>query len=311
MAWRYLDAALVEQLNQLELSARTIVEGAAIGQHRSPARGGSIDFRQHRAYAAGDEPRRLDWRVLARTERPFIKEYDQETNLRCMLLLDVSGSMAYGRRWGTKSEAAAKLAAALAYLMLRQTESVGVALCGRRIQRWVGPAAGPRQLSTIIDQLERSSAEGESGIAACMHEAAERIERRALVVVVSDFFTDIDALRKAMAHLRHERHEVLMLQVLDPDEVEFPFSEWARFRGLEGEAPLLIQPAALREVYRGNFLAHQEALQAACRKLHVQQETYRSDLPLLEWLTHFLRRRTANVNPATSASSSSRAGKSR
>src|SRR5512143_2739945 len=124
---RYLDPNLVERLNHLELSARRVVEGSTIGLHKSPIKGASVEFRQHRFYVPGDEPRRLDWRVLARTDRPYIKEYDEETNLRCVLLLDCSGSMAYGRDNGTKYDAAARITASLAYLTLRQTESVGLA----------------------------------------------------------------------------------------------------------------------------------------------------------------------------------------
>src|SRR5580700_6735046 len=131
---RYLEPTLVERLNHLQLSARSVVEGSITGQHRSPVKGASVEFRQHRFYTPGDEPRRLDWRVLARTDRPYIKEYDEETNLRCALILDSSGSMAYGRNSGSKFEYGAKLVAALAYLMLGQTESVGVALCGARIE---------------------------------------------------------------------------------------------------------------------------------------------------------------------------------
>ncbi len=136
---RYLEPALVERLNQLQLSARSVVEGSISGLHRSPVKGASIEFRQHRFYTAGDEPRRLDWRVLARTDRPYIKEYDEETNLRSLLLLDTSGSMSYGRKSGRKFDYAAKLVAALSYLMLGQSESVGMALCGAKLDHWLAP----------------------------------------------------------------------------------------------------------------------------------------------------------------------------
>src|SRR5438874_13488126 len=140
---RYLEPNLIERLNQLQLSARRVVEGSIAGLHRSPVKGASVEFRQHRPYAPGDEPRRLDWRVLARTDRPYIKEYDEETNLRCAILLDSSGSMAYAGQSGdsSKFEYASKLAAALAYLMLAQTESVGLGVFGRRIESWLAPHA--------------------------------------------------------------------------------------------------------------------------------------------------------------------------
>src|SRR5688572_3398752 len=162
---RYLEPALVERLNHLQVSARSVVEGAISGAHRSPVKGASVEFRQHRFYAPGDEPRRLDWRVLGRTDRPYIKEYDEETNLRCVLMVDESGSMAYGNEAGaasagaggasgaasagvsagSKFDYAAKLAASLAYLMLGQTESVGLSLFGDRLEQWLAPKAGTAQ----------------------------------------------------------------------------------------------------------------------------------------------------------------------
>src|SRR5215212_2492871 len=155
---RYLEPSLIERLNALQLSARRVVEGQTIGQHRSPVRGASIEFRQHRAYVPGDEPRRLDWRVLARTDRPYVREYDEETNLRCTILLDRSGSMAYrggGSKRVRKFDYAAKIAASLAYLMLGQTESVGLATFGTKMEAWVPPHNAGGQLARIIDVLER------------------------------------------------------------------------------------------------------------------------------------------------------------
>src|SRR3989337_781266 len=159
---RYLDPALVERLNHLQLSARSVVEGSITGAHRSPVKGASVEFRQPRFHTPGEEPRRLDWRVLGRTDRPYIKEYDEETNLRCALLLDTSGSMAYGNaKSGPKFEYAAKLVASLAYLMLGQAESVGLGLVGKKLSQWLSPKAGPAQLSRVVDLLERAAPGGE------------------------------------------------------------------------------------------------------------------------------------------------------
>ena len=293
MVWRYLEPALVERLNHLQLSARSVVEGSTIGMHKSPMKGASVEFRQHRAYVAGDEPRRLDWRVLARTDRPYIKEYDEETNLRCMVLLDASGSMGYGSQGhGRKFDAAAKITASLAYLMLRQTESVGLATFNRKIDDWVAPHGSSLQLSNIIDRLERCDPQGESHLAHILHEAAERIDRRSLIVVISDFFVPVRQLREGFAHLRHDRHEIMALQVLDPAEEDFPFSTWARFRGLEGEDPMLVEPATLRQMYLDNLNAHRKQLTEDCRSLNVAFHTYRTDRPLGDWLTQLLHRRT-------------------
>src|SRR5262249_39708257 len=156
--------------------------------HRSPVKGASIEFRQHRFYSPGDEPRRLDWRVFARTDRPYIKEYDEETNLRCVLLLDRSGSMAYRGKSESKFDYAARLVVALSYLMLGQTESVGIGVFGGQLQTWIPPHAGTSQLSRIIDVLDRLVAKGESDVGRAIGEAADRLDRRALVIVLSDLF---------------------------------------------------------------------------------------------------------------------------
>ena len=264
---RYLDPALLERLSALQLSARRVVEGATLGQHRSPVRGASIEFRQHRAYVAGDEPRRLDWRVLARTDRPYVREYHQETNLRAMLLLDRSGSMGY-RSGGagkseirnpkseTKFEYAGKVVASLAYLMLHQGESVGMATLGAGIEQWLTPHAGTGQLSRVIGTLERTAANGAADVPRAMNQAADRVGRRALMVVVSDLFCEVTALRAALSRLRHAGHEVIVLRVLDEDEVTFPLKGWVRLRGLEGERMRMCEPSIVRQRYLEAFEAH-------------------------------------------------------
>src|SRR5687767_845744 len=167
---RFLEPTLIEHLNQMRLGAASVVQGGTVGLHRSPVRGASVEFRQHRFYVPGDEPRRLDWRVLARTDRPYVKEYDEETNLRSVLMLDVSASMAYGEGTESKFEFASRLAAALAYLMLGQTESVGVAVCGRGVEHWLAPHAGPTQLSRVLEKLEQAAPAGPSGFDKAMHD---------------------------------------------------------------------------------------------------------------------------------------------
>jgi uncharacterized protein (DUF58 family) len=290
---RYLDPPLLERLESMQLSARRVVEGTTIGQHRSPVRGASVEFRQHRAYAPGDEPRRLDWRVLARTDRPFVREYDEETNLRCAILLDRSGSMAYrGEKRVRKFDYAAKFVASLAYLMLKQTESVGLALAaGGRMESWLAPHPGSAQLARLIDALERGSPAGTGDVAAAMGELAERLGRRALVVVVSDFFADVAKIRRALARLRHARHETILIRVLDPDEIDFPFRQWLRLRGLEGERGRLCEPALVRQQYLARFEAHGRALQDACRGAGVEFHTFSTGKPLGETLIGFLRHR--------------------
>jgi uncharacterized protein (DUF58 family) len=300
---RYLEPALVERLNHLQVSARRVVEGSVTGAHRSPLKGASVEFRQHRFYAPGDEPRRLDWRVLGRTDRPYIKEYDEETNLRCALLLDESGSMAYGGAAGgslaaagvapgSKFDYGAKLVAALAYLMLGQTESVGLALFGERAQQWLAPRAGTPQLSRVIDLLERAAPAGASDPGRAMQDVADRLGRRSLAIVVSDFFTPVPRLREGLARLRHDRHEAILLQVLHPDEVEFPFRRWSRFRGLEGERARLLEPAMVRKTYLENFRRHRRDLEETARVAGAEFYSFNTDKALIDSITLFLRKRS-------------------
>jgi uncharacterized protein (DUF58 family) len=287
---RYLDPALVERLNHLQLSARSVVEGSIIGQHRSPVKGASVEFRQHRFYTPGDEPRRLDWRVLARTDRPYIKEYDEETNLRCVLMLDCSGSMAYAGKAGPKHEYASKLIAALAYLMLAQTESVGLGLFGGRLEHWLAPRSGPVQLSRVIDALERSAARGEARMGQAMQEVADRLGKRSLLIALSDCFAPVAKLREGLSRLRHDRHETILLQVLDRDETRFPFRRWSRFRGLEGERARILEPALVRRTYLDNFRRHRRELEETCRSLGAEFYSFTTDKPLIETITMLLHR---------------------
>ncbi|HEY7116885.1 MAG TPA: DUF58 domain-containing protein [Tepidisphaeraceae bacterium] len=292
---RFLEPALVERLNHLQLSARSVVEGSTIGSHKSPVKGASIEFRQHRPYVHGDEPRRLDWRVLGRTDRPYIKEYDEETNLRCVLMLDCSGSMAYGQesKWGSKFDYAARLAVSLAYLMLGQTESVGLCAFGQKITNWLAPHPGTAQLSRVVEAIEKVSPKGESLVAGAMHGTAERLERRALVVVISDFMVPAAQFKEGLAHLRHDRHEVIALRVLDRDEIEFPFRRWTRFRGLEGERASLCEPSLVRKGYVANQRRHARELDEACRALRAECRTFVTDKSLADSLAAFLHHRLA------------------
>lgn len=294
---RFLEPALVERLNQLQLTARSVVEGNTAGLRRSQLKGASVEFRQHRAYAAGDDPRRLDWRVLARTNRPYIKEYDEETNLRGLILLDRSGSMTYGAERGkgqgareSKFEYASKLAAALCYLMLAQTESVGFSIFGEKLESFLPPHSGSGQLSRVIDVLERAAARGKSDPGRAMQQAADRLDRRGLVIVISDFYAPVDSLKRGLARLAHDRHEVLAVRIVDRAEVEFPFKGWARFRGFEGERSQLCEAALVKKTYLANFKRHEEELTAASRALRVELVTLTTNRALEDSIALLVRR---------------------
>jgi uncharacterized protein (DUF58 family) len=288
---RYLEPALVERLNHLQLSARTVVEGTTTGIHKSTLRGSSVEFRQHRPYVAGDEPRRLDWRVLARTNRPYVKDYDEETNLRCMILLDRSGSMAYGGAGKTKFDFAAKLAASLAYLMLAQTESVGLATFGTGIDRWLGPSNRTQQLSNVIEVLERSAPAGKSDLVRAVQQTADRLGRRSLIILISDVLVPAAIFSEALARLHHERHETIVLRILDRDEAEFPFRVWTRFRGMEAEPNRVVEPTLVRKKYLARFAEHRRRIENGARTISAEIHTFFTDRALADSLTAFLRRR--------------------
>ena len=185
--------------------------------------------------------------------------------------------------------------ASLAYLMLGQTESVGLAVAGARLDHWLPPRAGTRQLAQVIDLLERAVPRGPSGLGKAMQELADRLGRRSLVIVVSDAFSPVPALRQGLARLRHDRHETIVLQVLHPDEVNFPFHKWSRFRGLEGERARLCEPALVRKGYLDNFRRHRRQLEETCRGLGAEFYSFQTDKPLFESVTQFLHRRAAGV----------------
>ena len=289
---RYLDAAMVEQLNHLQLAARSVVDGSAVGLHRSQMKGASIEFRQHRAYVPGDEPRRLDWRVLARTNRPFVKEYDEETNLRCLLMLDCSGSMAYGSDDANrKFDCAARLAAALAYLMLAATESAGVAMFGQKLQHWLAPRNSSLQLSRVLNSLEQASPAGPAEIVPSTLQVASRLGRRALVILISDFFSPTNNIRDALARFRHDRHELICLRVLHPDELTFPFKNWSLFQNLEGGRSYLCEPTLIRKNYLARFEQHSRELATLCRSMSADLHVMRTDQPAADLVTRFLKAR--------------------
>ncbi len=286
---RLLDPQLVESLNHLALSARRVVEGNTIGLHRSPVKGASVEFRQHRLYVPGDEPRRIDWRVLARSDRAFVKEFDEETNLRATIFLDASGSMGYGKP--SKFDYAVRLVAGLGYLMLAQTEAAGLAIARDAGGEYLAPAAASTQLARIVDLLERVTCEGPTNLDRALLRTADRMDRRSLVIIVSDFMQPVDALRRGLARLNHDRHELVLVRLLHPDEMTFPFRSWARFRGLEGESPRLIEGPQVRKTYLENFRRHEDQLKQVCRSLKADLLTCPVDQPLLDAVMAVVRRR--------------------
>jgi uncharacterized protein (DUF58 family) len=279
----------LSRLSNLQLLARQVVEGFCSGLHRSPHKGFSVEFKQHRPYVHGDEIRRLDWRVFGRSDRFYIREYEEETNLRATLLLDASGSMGYGAPDRPKLHYAARLAACLATLMLQQQDSVGLVTFDTRMRRYVPPRGQTRHLQVLIDALEECRTGGETELGRVFHELVPRIHRRGLLIILSDCFGDVTALMNALAHLRHAHHEILIFQIWDRDELEFPFRQWTRFDCLELESRRhLVDPNHLRQSYLENLERFRGELKQGCHRHRIDLVPMVTDQPYADALAHYL-----------------------
>jgi len=288
----YLTPRDLSHLQNLQVLARQVVEGICAGLHRSPHKGFSVEFKEHRPYVPGDEIRAIDWKVFGKTDRLYVREYEEETNLRCTLLLDSSGSMAYrgGRSHGlSKHDYAVRLAACLAYLMLQQQDSVGLVTFDRSVQQFVPPRSRPSHLKAIIRTLDAAVPEHETELGDVFHELVPKLHRRGLLVVLSDCFGDVDQLLKALAHFRHAKHEMIIFQIWDPDELDFPFRQWTRFQSLERAAHRrLVDPAQLRSAYMENLKQFRDQLTSGCRRHRIDLVPMPTDRPYAEALASYL-----------------------
>jgi len=272
--------------------ARTVVEGFISGLHQSPYKGFSVEFAEHRQYYPGDEIRHIDWRVLGKTERFYVKEYEQETNLQAHLLLDASGSMGYVGKGHSKLDHAQQVAACLAYLMLHQMDAAGLTVHDSAVREVLPPSSHPKQLLRILQTLERTSAGGETSLGALWDQAARQIKRRGMVIILSDCFDQVEALARALQHLRHRRHEVLLFHILAPEEIEFPFSKLTQFRNLEAASDrTLLDAKRLRQEYLKNFQKFCEDLKRRAGDLSIDYHLIRTDEPVDRALGIYLNRR--------------------
>lgn len=255
-----LQAEDITSLQQLQLFARTVVEGFTTGHHASPHKGFSVEFRQHRPYVQGDEIRRLDWKVFGRSDRFYIREYDEETNLRATIVLDASGSMNYrGSKGVLKFDYARKLAASLAYLLMSQQDAVGLVTFDSQLRENIPCRTKITHLHLLLEAMVKTTPGRDTSLAPVIESLAQRLKRRGLVIIISDFFDDPAALLKSIGILRKKGHEIIALQLWDRDEIDFPFGNWARFENLENDDNfLLLDPATIRQRYmevQKNFAA--------------------------------------------------------
>jgi uncharacterized protein (DUF58 family) len=292
---RYLDPLALAKAGSLELQARLIVEGYLSGMHKSPYHGFSVEFAQHREYVPGDDIKHVDWKVYGRTGRFFLKQYEEETNLVCWLLLDVSDSMRYTSATLSKYDYACMTAAALAYLVLQQQDSVGLVTFDNQVRNFLRPSSQPSHLKEIVNVMNRGSSHDKTSLAPIFHDLAERLNRRAIVVLLSDLFDDPADVLAGLQHLRYRRHEVVVLHVLDRAELEFPFQEATLFRGLEQFPELLTDPRSLRQGYLEQVERFVLDLQRGCRAQNIDYVQMPTDTAPGVALSAYLAQRLARA----------------
>lgn len=286
-----LTAEDISKFGNLQVLARQVVEGFCSGLHKSPHKGFSVEFKEHRQYVSGDDIRDIDWKLFGKTDRLFIREYEEETNLRCTVMLDSSGSMAYqgSRSRVNKHQYAIRTAACLSYLMLQQQDSVGLVTFDTKVTSYVPPRARPRHLQAIINQLDATRPGDETEIGAVFHEMVQKIQRRGLLVIISDLFGDVDQLMKALAHFRHANHEIVIFQIWDPDELDFPFRQWTQFSSLEkADNQHLVDPAQIRNAYLEKLAQFREQLTSGCNRHRISLVPLTTDQPYADSLASYL-----------------------
>ena len=287
-----LPVEMISKLASIELAARLVVEGLMTGIHRSPRKGFSTEFADHRQYVAGDDLRLIDWVVYAKTDHYYIKQFEGETNVRLYLLLDCSGSMRYTSGEVTKLRYGQCLAASLAYLMIKQRDSAGLVTFDQKIREFLPPRSVPSHMVHMLRTLENIEAGGETAVAPILHEMAERIKRRAMVIVISDMFDDPEPLIHGLLHFRHNRHEVIVFHVVDPAELDFPFQKFATFRDLENGSRLELDPRYLRRSYQEEIGRFIENLRHSCAVHDIEYVLLNTQVPYDRALLAYLSKRT-------------------
>jgi uncharacterized protein (DUF58 family) len=273
----FLSPDELQRLGRLALQSRTVVEGNLAGRHRSPLKGASSEFADHRSYFQGDDPRHIDWKVFGRTERYFVRRYEEETNLRVYLVIDRSASMGYGSGSSTKYTFACRLAAAIGYVVLKSKDSVGLYLYSDKVTAALGARNSYRHLDNLLGVLSEQKPGHATATAATLHQVAESVRKRALIVIFSDLFDESEALRQALAHFRKQRHDVILFHVLDPAEIDFPFTKGAEFEDLESGEKLPIDPRRLADEYRRVFASFLDDCRKPCSELNIDYRLARTD----------------------------------
>ena len=282
------DPAALMRVKNLQWRAKVIVEGFLTGLHRSPYHGFSVEFTEYRAYSPGDDLRFLDWKLLARTDREYVKRFEDETNLRCSFLLDASRSMGYGSIGYTKFDYARTLTATLAYFLARQRDAAGLVTFDEQIGEFLPARYRPGHLRRLLMSLERSVSGQSTDLAAPLDQIARAVRKRGLIVLISDLLAPAEMVTKQLGQLRALGHEVILLRILDPTETDFQFNEAAIFQDAETGRELYVDPASVRRAYASRFTAHAETLVQTCRDHGIEFRQLLTNQPLENALFEFL-----------------------
>ncbi len=294
---KYLDPRTLAKMQGLELRARAIVEGYVAGMHKSPYHGFSIEFAEHREYVPGDDLRHVDWKVFAKTDKYYLKQYEQETNLVSYVVLDTSESMRYQGPDAplSKLEYAQCIAAALSHLVLQQQDSVGLVTFDREIRDLVPANGNPSHLKQLLHVMSNCEADRKTAMGPIFHELAERLKKRSVVLILSDLFDSVPSMMAGLKHFRHRRHDVIVFQVLDPAELDFPFRRTTMFKGLEQLPDVVTDPQSIRRAYLKELQRHIHEVRQGCRWQNVDYQLIRTDESLGVALTSFLSARAARM----------------
>ena len=288
----YLDQRVLERLSTLQLHARLPMIGSVSGKHRSPIRGSSLEFAEYRKYVPGDDPRRLDWRAYARNDRYYIKEFEADTNLRMCLVVDTSGSMNFAYNGTSKLDYARRIAGTLAYIAAQQGDAVGLYCAGTGFHKEIPPKRSATHLSAVLDELGEMEASGVTGLANVLHETAERVSQRALIIVLSDLFIEPEIVRTCLEHLRFRKHDVAVFHLLEQRELALEFDRPMRFVDMEGGEPILADPTVIGVQYQRALETYLESMNTVIQETEVDYHRICIDENYDDVLARFLLGRT-------------------
>lgn len=295
MAENPFDPVTISKIANMELRARLVVDGALSGIHKSPYKGSSIEFLEHKEYSPGNEIKHIDWKVLAKTDKYYVKQFEEETNLKCFVFLDTSGSMGYKSTGVSKFEYAATLAASLSYLLLKQSDLVGFVSFSDRVLQYIPPRSRLTHLHAILNVLAESKTTGKSNAGVILNEFIEKIGRRSLIIIISDFFDDTKKIVRQLKYFQFKKNEIILFQILDPYELTFPFETITFFESMEDDRRILADPKSIKNRYLSEINHFVETFKQSCFENQIDYWLINSSTPLDQALIKFLARRESSL----------------